>query len=353
VSPHHGRLTVMEGAKSSQPRLVCRLACIFAMALMVSRSSAALLLATARLVGVSTALVPRPTLSVLSTSCAVKKRALSFEISNINMPSTRGQLHRVSLETTTATVRRSTRRTLVVTAASSDSTEEPGSTVASTPRIKRIKKEETVTTTTTVKVDAVVCSTPDLQNTPKSATKRKTKSGPEPSSRSPPPDFESIYSLVEELRADRTAPVDHSGSEALPEKHRGDVVFRFQVLIALMLSSQTKDGVVGDTMRTLQQHGLDLDSILATSHEDLNSMIGKVGFHNNKTKYIKQTAEILKRDYGGDIPPDASEIMKLPGVSDGRSDVLVCNKKRLCLIRLNFSLACNRLDQRWHSSLKM
>jgi endonuclease-3 len=119
---------------------------------------------------------------------------------------------------------------------------------------------------------------------------------------------------VEELRQDRTAPVDSDGSEALPDKSQGEKVFRFQVLIALMLSSQTKDAIVGETMRALQEHGLTVVNIAQTSHEKLNSLIRRVGFHNNKTKYIKETVEILISEYNGDIPPNAVEMMKLPGV---------------------------------------
>jgi endonuclease-3 len=82
---------------------------------------------------------------------------------------------------------------------------------------------------------------------------------------------------VEELRRDRSAPVDSDGSEVLPRGKDSDPpTFRYQVLIALMLSSQTKDGVVGETMRILQDYGLTVDKIAQTSPETLNAMIRKV-----------------------------------------------------------------------------
>ena len=98
-------------------------------------------------------------------------------------------------------------------------------------------------------------------NPPKSPSKAKLSSPRkrikiEPGSLTPPENWERIYSLVEELRSDRSAPVDTEGGHELPEKHLGEVVYRFQVLIALMLSSQTKDAVVGETMRILQKVGL-------------------------------------------------------------------------------------------------
>jgi endonuclease-3 len=119
----------------------------------------------------------------------------------------------------------------------------------------------------------------------------------------PPKDWQTIYWLVDELRLDRTAPVDTDDSEALPDGSEDPKTYRFQILVALLLSSQTKDAVVGGTMRALQQHGLTVDNIIATSPEQVNALIGKVGFHNNKTKYLKQVVEILRDQYDGDLPP--------------------------------------------------
>jgi endonuclease-3 len=155
------------------------------------------------------------------------------------------------------------------------------------------------------------------KKTPSTETKKKKvkrKSNKPPLFRSPPAGWHEIYSLVEELRQDRSAPVDSYGSEALPDKSADPKTYRFQILVALILSSQTKDSVVGYTMRSLQQHGLTVDNIVATSPEDFNALIRKVSFHNNKTKYIKQAVEILRDQYDGDIPPSADALMDLPGV---------------------------------------
>ena len=93
---------------------------------------------------------------------------------------------------------------------------------------------------------------------------------------------------------------------------------RFQTLIALMLSSQTKDTTNAIAMRRLQTElpapGLTLENILAVEPAKLNEMIFVVGFHNNKTKYIKAAALILRDEYGGDIPDTIEGLMSLPGV---------------------------------------
>jgi endonuclease-3 len=43
-------------------------------------------------------------------------------------------------------------------------------------------------------------------------------------------------------------------------------------------------------------------------------MINKVGFHNLKTKYIKQTAEILRDKFDSEIPDTIEGMVSLPGV---------------------------------------
>ena len=71
-------------------------------------------------------------------------------------------------------------------------------------------------------------------------------------------------------------------------------------------------------MRRLQTElpapGLTLENILEVDPVKLNEMIYVVGFHNNKTRYIKATALILRDDYAGDIPDTIEGLMSLPGV---------------------------------------
>lgn len=205
----------------------------------------------------------------------------------------------------TPTVRRTRRRLLTTLEASSSESDKVKIEVASITQESK-----------TVSTPPVEKSAKKTPSKPKGKARKKSPSSPASSQTktAPPKDWESTYALVEELRQDRTAPVDGNGSEALPERHRGDKVFRFQVLIALMLSSQTKDAIVGEAMRNLQEHGLDVESVSAMSHESLDDLIYRVGFHNRKTQYIKDTVEILKEKYDGDIPPTAIEMMELPGV---------------------------------------
>ncbi|KAM0285760.1 hypothetical protein ACHAO9_008616 [Fusarium lateritium] len=144
----------------------------------------------------------------------------------------------------------------------------------------------------------------------------------------PPSDWEAIYDTVRKMRAPggraHGAAVDTMGCERLADQSASPKDQRFHTLVALMLSSQTKDTVNAVVMRKMQTElppfqtgappGLNLDNILAIDPKLLNEFIWAVGFHNNKTKYIKQAAEILRDKWDGDIPDTLEGLVSLPGV---------------------------------------
>jgi endonuclease-3 len=134
----------------------------------------------------------------------------------------------------------------------------------------------------------------------------------------PPSHWQEMFNTVKTYRlAHPTTPVDTMGCERLADPNDSPCDQRFQTLISLMLSSQTKDQVTAAAIRAMQQElpgGLNLESILAVSPERLNTLIGKVGFHNTKTKNIKRAAEILRDEWESDIPSTAAGLISLPGV---------------------------------------
>ncbi|XP_053132091.1 endonuclease III-like protein 1 isoform X2 [Hemicordylus capensis] len=129
-----------------------------------------------------------------------------------------------------------------------------------------------------------------------------------------PRNWEQQLANIREMRKERDAPVDHMGGAKCFDHEAPPEVIRFQILLSLMLSSQTKDQVTSAAMTRLREHGLTVDNVLQTDDATLGRLIYPVGFWKNKVKYIKQTAAILKRDYAGDIPQTVAELLKLPGV---------------------------------------
>ncbi|XP_047636857.1 endonuclease III-like protein 1 [Phacochoerus africanus] len=129
-----------------------------------------------------------------------------------------------------------------------------------------------------------------------------------------PPDWRKQLENIRAMRSGRDAPVDQLGAEHCYDPSAPPKVRRYQVLLSLMLSSQTKDQVTAGAMQRLRAHGLTVDSILQMDDSTLGTLIYPVGFWRSKVKYIKQTSAILQQCYGGDIPASVPELVALPGV---------------------------------------
>ena len=163
------------------------------------------------------------------------------------------------------------------------------------------------------------------------ATPKKTKTRRQPAKRvkkedgeveiAPPTNWEQVYNLTKAMRSPGgiayPAVVDTMGCERLADRTTSPRDQRFQTLMALMLSSQTKDTVTAAAIKGLRENlpgGLCLESILEVDPVRLDQLIGKVGFHNNKTRYIKQAAIDIRDKFGGEIPHTIEGLTSLSGV---------------------------------------
>ncbi|RDI83518.1 hypothetical protein Vi05172_g6702 [Venturia inaequalis] len=174
-----------------------------------------------------------------------------------------------------------------------------------------LKRKRNVESTTITKPEGSISPTKKPRRQP--TKKVKLEDGPA----SPPSNWERVYSLTQEMRSKIKAPVDTMGCEQAANANASPKDQRLSTLIALMLSSQTKDPVTFAAIQALESSlpgGLCLQALLDVQPERLNELIGKVGFHNNKTKYIKATALLLRDKFGGDIPETVEGLTSLPGV---------------------------------------
>ncbi|XP_040001437.1 endonuclease III-like protein 1 isoform X2 [Xiphias gladius] len=129
-----------------------------------------------------------------------------------------------------------------------------------------------------------------------------------------PPNWKKQLGFIREMRSGRDAPVDNMGAEKCYDTEAPAHVRRFQVLVSLMLSSQTKDQVTAGAMQKLRAHGCTVENIISTGDETLGKLIYPVGFWRNKVKYLKLTSAMLQKEFGGDIPNSVEGLVRLPGV---------------------------------------
>jgi len=135
-----------------------------------------------------------------------------------------------------------------------------------------------------------------------------------------PKNWDVILSRVKTYRNTHIAPCDQMGPDALSRRFQGEKkitpsIIQYRTLIALMLSSQTKDEIVSETILSLvADNGLSPASIAKVPEKRLNELIGKVGFHNRKASHIKQATDRILSEHHGDIPCDRDFVLSLPGV---------------------------------------
>lgn len=119
---------------------------------------------------------------------------------------------------------------------------------------------------------------------------------------------------IRQMRKARTAPVDTMGCDECPDKNADEPTIRFQVLVSLMLSSQTKDQVTHMAVQRLKVAGCTPENIIAIPDAELEKLIYPVGFYKRKVQYLKKVSNILIEKYSGDIPNNIKELCDLPGV---------------------------------------
>lgn len=93
-----------------------------------------------------------------------------------------------------------------------------------------------------------------------------------------PPNWQQVLGNLREMRKNHDAPVDNMGCDKCMDESAPALTMRFQALVSLMLSSQTKDQVTHAAMQRLIAHGLTVANILETSDEKLGELIYPVGF---------------------------------------------------------------------------
>ena len=94
--------------------------------------------------------------------------------------------------------------------------------------------------------------------------------------------------------------------------HRGATPF--QVLVSTILSLRTQDAVTGQAAQRLFAVADTPEAFLALGAAAIERLIYPVGFYPTKAKRLMEISQILLTQYGGGVPDDLDELLKLPGV---------------------------------------
>src|SRR6186713_2787064 len=88
----------------------------------------------------------------------------------------------------------------------------------------------------------------------------------------------------------------------------------FQVLIATMLSAQTKDAVTAAASARLFRVARTPRTMAKLQASRIEKLIYPVSFYRNKAVHVRQTCEQILSRYAGRVPSTMEELLTLPGV---------------------------------------
>jgi endonuclease-3 len=105
--------------------------------------------------------------------------------------------------------------------------------------------------------------------------------------------------------------LDEPAVETIAEEQQDDP---FQVLIATMLSAQTRDPVTAEASRRLFRAARTPRTMARLTTKEIERLIYPVSFYRNKAVHVKEACEQIVHRYGGQVPRTMEELLTLPGV---------------------------------------
>ena len=109
----------------------------------------------------------------------------------------------------------------------------------------------------------------------------------------------------------------------------------FQVLIATLLSAQTKDAVTAAASARLFAVGRTPDAVGKLTTKQIEKLIYPVSFYRNKAVHVKRTCEQIGSRYGGVVPSTMEELLTLPGVGRKTANLVLIlahrSQKNICV----------------------
>jgi endonuclease-3 len=105
--------------------------------------------------------------------------------------------------------------------------------------------------------------------------------------------------------------LDLPAVEKIAENSREDP---FEVLIATMLSAQTRDAVTAAASARLFRVAPTPKAMARLSEKQIIKLIYPVSFYRHKAAHVKQTCKILGERFKGRVPSTMDELLTLPGV---------------------------------------
>ena len=96
----------------------------------------------------------------------------------------------------------------------------------------------------------------------------------------------------------------------------------FQLLCAVVLSAQCTDKRVNMVTPALFGRYPTAAEMAKAEPEDVLEYISSVSYPNSKAKHLVELSRMIVADYGGEVPSEMADLMRLPGVGRKTANVM-------------------------------
>jgi len=96
-----------------------------------------------------------------------------------------------------------------------------------------------------------------------------------------------------------------------------------QLLVAVILSAQATDKQVNSLTEELFKKYKTVNDFASANLQAFTKEVANVNFYKNKAKYIIGSAKKIRDEYGGKLPSDIDEMVKLPGVARKTANIVL------------------------------
>ena len=97
----------------------------------------------------------------------------------------------------------------------------------------------------------------------------------------------------------------------------------YELLVATMLAAQCTDKRVNMVTPALFAAYPTVSDLAKATEDEILSYVKSVSYPNSKTHHLQQMAQMVVKDFGGEIPCNIDDLTKLPGVGRKTANVVL------------------------------
>jgi endonuclease III len=129
--------------------------------------------------------------------------------------------------------------------------------------------------------------------------------------------------------------IDHLELPAVEKIAEASEENPFEVLIATMLSAQTRDAVTAAASARLFKAARTPRAIARLTERRIEQLIYPVSFYRNKATHVRETSRILAEQFDSRVPSTMAELLTLPGVGRKTANLVLIlsfeSKRNICV----------------------